>query len=151
MSTNPYRKEISTNLFYVSFHPTSQLRQLPIAPVLTISAQYSFQIGPSELESMLLHHPDVIDAAICAVYNDSLATEVPLAYVSLVPDKANLPESRKSALLHQIGEWINGQVAGYKKIRGGVFHLQTLPKTPTGEIQRRLLPAKLQEQRKNRL
>ncbi|OGM46632.1 hypothetical protein ABOM_004626 [Aspergillus bombycis] len=107
----------------------------------------SFQIAPSELESMLLRHPDVIDAAICAVYDDSLATEVPLAYVSLVTDKANLPESQKSVLLGQIGDWINGQVAGYKRIRGGVYHLQTLPKTPTGKIQRRLLPAKIRERR----
>ena len=30
-------------------------------------------------------------------------------------DKANLPDWQKSVLLGQIGDWINGQVAGYKE------------------------------------
>ncbi|KAE8372222.1 hypothetical protein BDV26DRAFT_302116 [Aspergillus bertholletiae] len=109
------------------------------------------EIAPSELEDTLLRHPDVTDAAVCAVYDDSQATEVPLAYVSLVANKVHLPESNKRAVLARIGEWVNGQVAGYKKIRGGVFHLQEIPKTPTGKIQRRLLPAKVQERRENQL
>lgn len=100
---------------------------------------------------MLLRHPDVIDSAICAVYDDAQATEIPLAYVSLVQDKANLPDAERQEVLGQIKNWANGQLAGYKKLRGGVFHLQSLPKTPTGKILRRLLPAKLQEKRNNRL
>ncbi|KAE8146281.1 amp dependent CoA ligase [Aspergillus avenaceus] len=106
-----------------------------------------FQIAPSELEDLLLRHPDVADAAVCAVYDDSQATEVPLAYVSLTPGKAELTGSEKNKSLDAIMSWMDGQVAGYKKLRGGVFHLQTLPKTPTGKILRRLLPAKLKEER----
>lgn len=106
-----------------------------------------FHIAPSELEDILLRHPEVTDAAVCAVYDDSQATEVPLAYVSLSPRTAGLASSEKQDVLDEINGWIDGQLAGYKKLRGGVFHLQTLPKTPTGKILRRLLPAKLNEHR----
>ncbi|KAL2850620.1 hypothetical protein BJY01DRAFT_261525, partial [Aspergillus pseudoustus] len=110
-----------------------------------------FQIAPSELEDLLLRHSHVTDAAICAIYDDSQATEVPLAYVSLTPEKANLPPAEIQHLLEEIQKWADGQLAGYKRLRGGVFHLQTLPKTPTGKILRRLLPAKVREGRGGRL
>jgi 4-coumarate--CoA ligase len=87
----------------------------------------------------------VVDAAVCAVYDEAQATEVPLAYVSLDPTKVDLPDYEKQKVLQGIRIWTDNQLAGYKKLRGGVFHLQTLPKTPTGKILRRLLPAKLKE------
>ncbi|KAL2820971.1 amp dependent CoA ligase [Aspergillus cavernicola] len=110
-----------------------------------------FQIAPSELEDMLLRHPSVIDAAVCAVYDDAQATEVPLAYVSLTPETAGLSGSEKQKVLDAVRTWMDGQLAGYKKLRGGVFHLQALPKTPTGKILRRLLPVKVAEGRGARL
>ncbi|KAL6237274.1 hypothetical protein BDW75DRAFT_204683 [Aspergillus navahoensis] len=110
-----------------------------------------FQIAPSELEDMLLRHPDVIDAAVCAVYDDTQATEVPLAYVSLSQRAVELSGSEKQKVLDAIRIWMDSQLAGYKKLRGGVFHLQSLPKTPTGKILRRLLPAKLNEGRDAKL
>ncbi|CRG86149.1 hypothetical protein PISL3812_03152 [Talaromyces islandicus] len=110
-----------------------------------------FQIPPSELEDLLLRHPDVVDAAVCAVYDDAQATEVPLAYVSLNADKVEIPENEKQKILDGIRTWTDNQLAGYKKLRGGVFHLQTLPKTPTGKILRRLLPAKLKEAREAKI
>ena len=100
---------------------------------------------------MLLRHPNVTDAAVCAVYDDAQATEVPLAYVSLSPETAELLSSKKQKVLDEIRSWMDGQLAGYKKLRGGVFHLQSLPKTPTGKILRRLLPAKLNEAREAKL
>ena len=100
---------------------------------------------------MLLRHPDVIDAAVCAVYDDAQATEVPLAYVSLTPNKVDLADAEKQKVLDEVRSWMDNQLAGYKKLRGGVFHLQTLPKTPTGKILRRLLPAKLNEAREAKL
>ncbi|KAL2808258.1 hypothetical protein BJX63DRAFT_40939 [Aspergillus granulosus] len=118
-----------------------------------------FQIPPSELEDLLLRHPAVTDAAVCAIYDDTQATEVPLAYVSLAPEKLSMlglgseassdasPGAASQALLDEIRAWADSQVSGYKKLRGGVYHLQSLPKTATGKILRRLLPAKVAERR----
>ncbi|KAL4968582.1 uncharacterized protein BDV14DRAFT_196884 [Aspergillus stella-maris] len=99
-----------------------------------------FQIAPSELDDLILQHPLVTDAAVCAFYSEAQATEVPMAYVSLVRDKADLSQSEIQEVIDEIRTWVDGQVAGYKRLRGGVFHLQDLPKTPTGKILRRLLP-----------
>ncbi|CAI4212002.1 unnamed protein product [Parascedosporium putredinis] len=110
-----------------------------------------FQVAPSELEDLLLQHPRVFDAAVCSTYDDAEATEVPLAYVSLSPKDAELPPREKDALLNEIRAWADSRVSGYKKLRGGVFHLQVLPKNPTGKILRRLLPVKLKEARSQKL
>jgi acyl-coenzyme A synthetase/AMP-(fatty) acid ligase len=129
-----------------------------------LTDRYSFQIPPSELEDLLLRHPTVTDAAVCATYDDTQATEVPLAYVSLSPSTLSVlgitssssspslnatPASNEklTSLLEEIRLWADSQVAGYKKLRGGVFHLQELPKTATGKILRRLLPVKVVEKR----
>jgi 4-coumarate--CoA ligase len=110
-----------------------------------------FQVAPSELEDLLLRHPHVVDAAVCAVYDAKQATEIPLAYVSLTEQHAKLPSSEIQYVVDSIRKWFDGQVAGYKKLRGGIHHLQALPKTTSGKILRRSLPAKVKEQRDNKL
>jgi acyl-coenzyme A synthetase/AMP-(fatty) acid ligase len=55
------------------------------------------------------------------------------------------PASQKQQLLDDIRAWADQQVAGYKKLRGGVFELNPLPKTPSGKILRRELPCKKKE------
>lgn len=110
-----------------------------------------FQVAPSELEDLLLGHPEVVDAAVCAFYDNSQATEVPLAYVSLVPAHTEWTETKRASVLEDIRTWVDGKVAGYKKLRGGVHHLQVLPKTNTGKILRKDLPAKLKETREAKL
>lgn len=105
------------------------------------------QIAPSELEDLLVQHEQVIDAAVCAVYDAQQASEVPLAYISLAEPCLKRGEKDIESLLEEVREWHDKQVAGYKKLRGGVFHLQQLPKNPSGKILRRELPAKKKEGR----
>ncbi|KAF2703992.1 putative amp dependent CoA ligase [Pleomassaria siparia CBS 279.74] len=100
------------------------------------------QIAPSELEDQLVQHPSVIDAAVCAIYSPSQASEVPLAYVSLAAPYHSWSKEKIDKILEEVRAWIDSRVAGYKKLRGGVFHLQTLPKNPSGKILRRELPAR---------
>jgi acyl-coenzyme A synthetase/AMP-(fatty) acid ligase len=79
----------------------------------------------------------VADAAVTAIYSDEQATELPIAYVTLAT-----PTTDKQRLLDEIRQWADQQVAGYKKLRGGVFELNPLPKTPSGKILRRELPCR---------
>ncbi|KIX97748.1 uncharacterized protein Z520_06526 [Fonsecaea multimorphosa CBS 102226] len=110
-----------------------------------------FQVAPSELEDILISHPKVSDAAVSSMYDDAQATELPCAYVVLKPDVIAGEASNLKAALQEIRQWVDGQVAGYKKLRGGVFHVSELPKTASGKILRRLLPPKLQQSRQARL
>ena len=110
-----------------------------------------FQIAPSELEDLLLGHEYVVDAAVCAIYDEAQATELPMAYVSLVDSLKGLAGNELHRVLEEVRGWIDAKVAGYKKLRGGVHHLQELPKTTSGKILRRELPAKIKESRAGRL
>jgi acyl-coenzyme A synthetase/AMP-(fatty) acid ligase len=71
--------------------------------------------------------------------------------VSLANHHNEKQSSEVQLVLDNVRKWFDGQVAGYKKMRGGIHHLQALPKTTSGKILRRNLPAKIREQRENKL
>jgi 4-coumarate--CoA ligase len=102
-----------------------------------------FQVPPSELEDLLMTHPFVTDAAVTSIYSDTQATELPIAYVALTPDNAVIGADKLRQLLDDIRSWVDKRVAGYKKLRGGVHHLQTLPRNPSGKILRKDLPCNM--------
>lgn len=120
-----------------------------------------FQVPPSELEDLLLQHPLVADAAVTSIYSDEQATELPIAYVTLTSkfynnsssssSSSSSSQAQKQQALDEIRAWCDGQVAGYKKLRGGVWELQNLPKTPSGKILRKDLPCRRQEAKQAKL
>jgi 4-coumarate--CoA ligase len=65
-----------------------------------------------------------------------------MAYVTLSSAGSSYLGSRQTAL-KEIAEFVNAKVSPYKRLRGGVEVLDEVPKTPTGKILRRLLPARL--------
>ncbi|KAH7420130.1 acyl-CoA synthetases/AMP-acid ligases II [Cadophora sp. MPI-SDFR-AT-0126] len=97
------------------------------------------QVPPAELEDVLLSHPLVTEAGVCASWDDQQGTEVPTAYVNLAP---TLSEGDRSKTLAEIRRYHDERVAGYKKLRGGIFYLPVLPRSPTGKLLRRELPAR---------
>lgn len=94
-----------------------------------------FQVPPAELESLLLQHPDVADAAAIGVPGTE-ATELPRAYV--VPVQ---PVAREKAASFALGiqEWVAQKVASHKKLRGGIVLVEHIPKSASGKILRREL------------
>jgi acyl-coenzyme A synthetase/AMP-(fatty) acid ligase len=80
-------------------------------------------VAPAELESILLSHPNVSDAAVKGVYFSELETEYPAAYITsdLVP-----PELEQLAT--EVESFVNKQVAKYKWLRGGVHVVPTIPR-----------------------
>jgi 4-coumarate--CoA ligase len=46
---------------------------------------------------------------------------------------------------------VDGKVAPYKKLRGGIEVLNELPKTPSGKILKRLLPVRLEIARRSKI
>jgi acyl-CoA synthetase (AMP-forming)/AMP-acid ligase II len=89
-----------------------------------------FQVAPAELESLLLEHPAIADAAVIPV-PDEASGEVPKAYVVLKPNQTLSAE--------EVIKFIEGKVSPHKRLRGGVEFLPQIPKSPSGKILRRLL------------
>lgn len=115
-----------------------------LAHWLTHLATEGFQVPPAELEGLLLGHQDVADVCVIGVYDNSQATELPRAYVTL---KAGVEQSDDKA--KEIAEWMASKVAPHKRLRGGVYFIDIVPKSPSGKILRRVMRDKVkQEERK---
>jgi acyl-CoA synthetase (AMP-forming)/AMP-acid ligase II len=91
-----------------------------------------YQIAPAELESLIIEHPDVADAAVIPKDTGTADGEIPKAFVVL----------REGATLsaEQVMEHVAGKVAPYKKLREVEF-VGSIPKTASGKILRRELKA----------
>jgi acetyl-CoA synthetase len=93
--------------------------------VITSSA---YRIGPFEVESALIEHPAVMEAAVVA-RPDTTWGESPCAFVTLKPGAA-LDDQALIA-------WCRERIAHFKAPRTVVFG--PLPKTATGKIQKFVL------------
>ena len=96
-----------------------------------------FQVTPSELEDKLLGHPDVADACVVGVWSEEQATELPVGVVVLKSTSRPTTNGHDAATRRSINNWINRQVAGYKRLRGGVHFVETIPKSPSGKMLRK--------------
>jgi 4-coumarate--CoA ligase len=96
-----------------------------------------FQVSPTELEAHLNSHPHVAEAGVGATWDENQLTELPTAYVMLVPGFNTRAAVLKA--LKDIHANIDGLVSGYKKLRGGVWAVTSLPKNATGKFIRKEL------------
>ncbi|KAG4997901.1 hypothetical protein JHK85_029340 [Glycine max] len=86
-----------------------------------------YQVAPAELESVLLSHPLIVDAAVIPV-EDEETGQIPMAYVVRAAG-SELSEN-------QVIQFVAGQVAPYKKVRKVSF-IDTIPKSAAGKILRK--------------
>ncbi|CAK7336170.1 unnamed protein product [Dovyalis caffra] len=92
-----------------------------------------FQVAPAELEAILLTHLSVEDAAVVPL-PDEEAGEIPAACVVM---SRGAKESEEDIMT-----FVASNVAHYKKVRVVQF-VDTIPKSPSGKIMRRLLKEKM--------
>jgi len=88
-----------------------------------------YRISPFELESVLIEHPAVAEAAVVPV-PDPMRHTIPKAYVSLVAGASAGPETALD-----IFRFTNARLATFKRLRGLEF-VTELPKTISGKIRR---------------
>lgn len=86
-----------------------------------------YQVAPAELESVLLSHPLIVDAAVIPV-EDEETGQIPMAYVVRAAG-SQLSED------HVI-QFVAGQVAPYKKVRRVSF-IDSIPRSAAGKILRK--------------
>jgi acyl-CoA synthetase (AMP-forming)/AMP-acid ligase II len=87
----------------------------------------ALQVAPAELEALLLSHPKVADAAVIPSPDDE-AGEVPKAFVVV----------KEPTPAEDIMSFVAARVAPHKKIRRLEF-IDTIPKSASGKILRRVL------------
>ena len=93
------------------------------------------RIGTAELESSLVSHNDVAEAAVCGI-PDKLKGESIIAFVVLKQDVKNDTNELKSELIQTVRKGV-GPIATPDQI----YFVSKLPKTRSGKIMRRLLKA----------
>ena len=87
-----------------------------------------WQVSPAELEGILRAHPDIVDAAVIGVkYKNS---EAPRALI--VTRSESLTEEKVKAYIAEL-------LVSYKHLDGGVRFVESIPKSPSGKILRKLL------------
>ena len=92
------------------------------------------QVAPSELESILLTHESVAEAAVIGI-PDEIHGEIPRAFV--------VPKDKTAAKNEQLLlSFVNDQVGSVKHIRGGIAFVESLPKIGLGKIDRVTLKRK---------
>jgi medium-chain acyl-CoA synthetase len=89
-------------------------------------------IGPWELESILLEHPKVREAAVVRKPHVDLG-DIPKAFVAVEPDV-----QPTTTLSDELMQFVNGQIHPHKRLRELEFRA-ALPKTPEGKIRRAAL------------
>ena len=88
-----------------------------------------YQVAPAEIEHILVGHPDIQDAAVVGEFHPDFG-EVPVAYVELRPRAVVSPEA--------IIEYAAEGMAKYKRL-ARVVMVDTIPRSPSGKILRRVL------------
>jgi acetyl-CoA synthetase len=96
-----------------------------------------YKISPFELESVLIEHPAVAEAAVVPA-PDPVRLAVPKAYIALAPGYAPSEETALAIL-----RFARDRLAPYQRVRRIEFY--TLPKTISGKIRRVELRARENE------
>jgi len=86
-----------------------------------------YQVAPAELEGLLLTHPKVADAAVIGLPDDACG-ERPKAFIV----------ASEAATVEEICAFVDGHVSHYKRLAQVEF-VDTIPKSPSGKILRRVL------------
>jgi acyl-coenzyme A synthetase/AMP-(fatty) acid ligase len=94
--------------------------------VITSSA---YRIGPFEVESVLVEHPAVMEAAVVGK-DDRERTQIVTAFRLLAPGQTGSPE-----LARELQEFVKRGTAPYKYPRE-IHFVDELPKTISGKIRR---------------
>ncbi|KOC10237.1 putative AMP dependent CoA ligase [Aspergillus flavus AF70] len=87
------------------------------------------QVWRAELEALLLDHPAVRDAAVIGVRKDH--EEHPRAYIVAAPETFVTSDD--------ILQFVNNRVSTIKRLTGGVVFTNTIRRSPSGKILRRII------------
>lgn len=102
------------------------------------------QVAPAELEAVLTSHPAIVDAAVIGVWDKVRQTEVPRAYVVRRLTGESLSADKALVSANEVSEYVKSRLSTHKHLRGGVYFLESIPKSASGKILRKELRLKAQ-------
>ncbi|KAG2147414.1 uncharacterized protein EDB93DRAFT_1250560 [Suillus bovinus] len=97
------------------------------------------QVSPVEIEDTILAQPDnlITDVSVAGVSGGRTSDErIPRAWIVLSPAGAALGEKE---VVTRLNAWVQERLSRYKWLRGGIGIVETIPKSPTGKVLRRVL------------
>lgn len=97
----------------------------------------AFQVAPPELEAVLLSHPQIVDAAVIGVPEGQAkedGSQLPRAYVV---KRAGEDGERLTEV--EVKGYLEGKLAKFKHLEGGVMFVDAIPKNASGKILKRVL------------
>ncbi|KAF7885467.1 uncharacterized protein EAF02_003976 [Botrytis sinoallii] len=106
-----------------------------------------YQVAPAELEGVLVEHEWVEDCCVVGVFDKERETEVPVGF--LVGKGSVGKEDRKvygEREGREVEKWLGGKVADYKRLRGGVRWVESIPKSASGKILRRVFKDQIKKE-----
>lgn len=65
--------------------------------------------------------------------------------------RAYVVPATKDLTREEVAQWVEGKVAHYKKLRGGVLFVDVIPRSPAGKILRKILREEAKKERVSRL
>ncbi|KAI9801312.1 MAG: hypothetical protein M1833_002882 [Piccolia ochrophora] len=99
-----------------------------------------WQVAPTELEAVLLKHPQIVDVAVIGVTPPNSISEAPRAYVVRASEASELKEE-------EVKSYLAARLAKYKALDGGVEFVPSIPKSNSGKILKKLLRAEYEQKR----
>lgn len=94
----------------------------------------AFQVPPAELETLLLSHPQILDAAVIGI-PDERCGELPMAFVVRKPRIGQNTELSEQDVI----DFVAKEMSPAKRLHGGCRFVEMIPKNPSGKILRRVL------------
>ncbi|TGO15639.1 hypothetical protein BTUL_0038g00720 [Botrytis tulipae] len=106
-----------------------------------------YQVAPAELEGVLVEHEWVEDCCVVGVFDKERETEVPVGFlvgkVSMGKEDRKLYGEKEGM---EVEKWLEGKVADYKRLRGGVRWVESIPKSASGKILRRVFKDQIKKE-----
>lgn len=96
-----------------------------------------WQVSPTELESTLIQHPQIVDAAVVGVKHTNTAgipETFPTAFVVRARGNDAAPLAQR-----EVKNFVAARLISYKHISGDVIFIKAVPRSASGKILRRKL------------
>ena len=88
------------------------------------------QVAPAEIENILKQHSKITDVAVIGIPHDKKG-EVPFAFI------VKRQALKDDLSVDEIHDFLNGKVAEYKRLAGGIKFVETIPHSAAGKILRK--------------